>query len=55
MYCKHVPMNYTEDEQLPDPSGPLSKSVLPWRPPKVIVNVWKGASSTRLRGLHIVD
>ena len=44
-------------EQLPYPSGPLSKPVLPSKPPKVIVNVLTvkdGASSTRAWELQII-
>ena len=50
-------MKSTADEQLPDPSGPLSKPVSPLRPPKAIVNVSKvkhSASSTRPHGPWII-
>ena len=44
-----MPVKATMDEQLPDPSGPLSKPVPSLRPPKTIANVLKekdGASTT---------
>ena len=53
-YCKRVPVKSTADQQLPDPSGPLSNPVPPLRQPKAIANVLKVRDGCQAMGPQIV-